>query len=295
MKQKFDLTRRDFIKIGSAATLAGVAHNLSAAETPLDSKLESHNHASEGTDLSEWTEYVGDGGTGDTTKNDILTEHFGTYSELQANINQRDISAHNFNEYKIFDDATLLLQTHSIQYQFRIPYTPNVQNEVRNPQTIEGGFYIYDGQTTRQTYSVLFQWMLTPFVNDCSTWEMSDVRVWNPNLLSNEKWNKVGQLPINTNWHTLNIVCDFPRQLVKVTIDNIVFPACIGINDAPSFFWSDISAGITAEIISVDPIAAEKGMLHVAEFRDWSWHRETTAIPTGSSPLVEDSSGSSVN
>jgi hypothetical protein len=271
-------SRREFLKLTATAmfgsTIGLYAANANAKDDVSGARPLDHEY--QGSDLDGWEVIVGDGndtlpGEPPVSLDDIETINYGTYSELRANIQERGIQAHNLTFYKKIDDQAIE-SIHVCEYQFKLPFMPSVNNQDFNGQTVEGGFNIWDGATTRANYSVLFQWMVTPYPN--AFWDLGDIRCWRPKFVDDpEPWQKVGTLTPDTDWHTLRIVADFQRGTSRMTIDELIFPSCLVKTAGPPDWGTEIAAWIAAEIISVNPHDPEpdRGFLHKSHFRNWSW------------------------
>lgn len=88
-------------------------------------------------------------------------------------------------------------------------------------------------------------------------------------------WEPVGFFPPDTEWHTLEIIVDYPTLLEtpewspSFRIDNTHFPShFVGIFKR----WPiAISASVQVEAISIYPGTTMNGALHRVEFKDWLW------------------------
>jgi len=255
------LSRRGLLR-GLAAT-AGVAvleqEKCTLAQTP--------GIFEGGTDLSAWTMTLGDGlyaapGEAPVSKADIETIHHTTHSELRANLQRRQIMAHNL-MYKKVIDPTVVDHVHFCFYEFRLPFLPTKGNSEDNAQTLEGGFSLWDGATTRINFNSAFQWVLNPY-RDAGT-----VRVWT--TVDSGSWQPAGVLPVDTEWHRVLFLIDYQYQTGSLTIDGIPYLTTPSTNRGPSGWGRDISATLAAEIISIYPGGGAYGALHRAEFRNWRW------------------------
>lgn len=220
-----------------------------------------------GTDLAGWTVVLGDGvyaapGEPPVTDDDIETVNDGAVSELCANIRRRRIMAHNIT-YRRIRDRSAFDFTHIFECAFRLPYLPAIGNGEENAQTLEGGLFIWDGVTTRLDYGLAFQWGLNP-------WErFGEMRCWTNT--KGQHWQPVGWLTPDTDWHTMQLILDFPRQATAFAVDGRRFPSQFVAIPKPESWGAAVSAGVQLEIISIYPGESGGGALHRAQFRDWRW------------------------
>ena len=227
-----------------------------------------------GSDFSGWETVLGDGiyaapGEGPLDESDVETIHYGNHSELRANVQPRNIMAHNIT-YKRIIDENAFEYIYTGGYQFRLPYMPATDNQELNGQTLEGGMFVWDGGDTRLDYGLAFQWMLNPFGDN--DFNIGDLRCWTD--IDGEKWQTVGHLPPDTNWHTVLMVLDVRRQTTALTIDGDHFPCRFTATPKPATWGTETAPGLQAEIISMYPGEQGFGTLHKAEFRDWFWKWE---------------------
>jgi hypothetical protein len=224
-----------------------------------------------GSDFLDWEVALGDGvyaapGEPEVTINDIETINHGGYSELKANIHKRRIMAHNITFKRIIDEHALDV-VHTCGYGFRLPYLPATSNQEMNPQTIEGGLFIWDGSDTRLDYGMAFQWALNPWGG--TDFNYGDIRCWTSD--NGGSWVKVGDLTPDTSWHTVTFVFDFRRETTEFKIDSIHYPSNFSQTIKPASWGTEIAARLQAEIISLDPGEQGNGTLHIAEYKDWNW------------------------
>jgi hypothetical protein len=258
--------RRNFIKLmGAAVTGYGLVRSQAgpvAASTQRDYQ---------GADFTGWEVVVGDGlytvpGEPSVTPDDIETIHYGSYSELRANIQVRDIMAHNITFKRVIDETAFDF-VHTCQYMFRLPYLPATGNSDLNPQTVEGGLFIWDGGDTRLDYGLAFQWMLNPWGG--SDFEFGDLRCWTDR--NDGSWERVGYLEPDTAWHTINLVFDFRRETTALLIDGSHFPCQFTATPKAASWGTETAARLQAEIISIYPEGVGDGRLHKTHFKDWTW------------------------
>ncbi|MEZ4734605.1 MAG: hypothetical protein R3E79_46535 [Caldilineaceae bacterium] len=220
-----------------------------------------------GTDLSAWTMTLGDGlyaapGEAPVGQDDIETIHHTTHSELRANLQRRQIMVHNL-MYKKVIDPTVVDYVHFCSYEFRLPFLPTKGNREENAQTLEGGFSLWDGGTTRINFNTAFQWVLNPY-RDAGT-----VRVWT--TVDKGSWQPAGVLPVDTEWHRVLFMINYQAQTGSLAIDGVPYLTTPSTNRGPDRWGRDMSATLAAEIISIFPGGGAYGALHRAEVRNWRW------------------------
>lgn len=247
--------------IGSASSFLFASRSAQAAFSTLGTQYS-------GTDLDGWEIAVGDGvyaapGEEPVSLSDLETLHYGTHSELKANILLRGIMAHNIT-FKRFIADDVFDFIHTFGYKFRLPYLPSIDNEGLNPQTIEGYIGLWDGGDTRLDYDTGFQWYINPWGPDTG-----DLRTWTD--IDGGKWASVGHLPLDMEWHELRIVLDVRRETTALLIDGVHYLSRFNRTPKPADWGTETSATITAEIISMYPGESQDGTLHISEFKDWYW------------------------
>jgi len=263
------ISRKDFFKLSGIGLLGGIKPDLhpETKDTgPAGIARELH-----GTDLSGWKQVLGDGiyaGPGEPAvcEADIETVHFGSYSELRANVHSRRIMAHNIT-YQRITDHLALQYAYSAGFQFRLPYLPEKGNHELNAQTIEGGIFAWDGADTRRDYGLGFQWILNP--KGSPEAKFGTVRCWTDP--GGGRWENVGYLQPDTDWHAVRLHFDIRNQTTAFTINGNTYPACFTSSPKPASWGRELAAGIQVEIISIFPGKRGSGALHKAEFKDWSW------------------------
>jgi hypothetical protein len=225
-----------------------------------------------GNNLEGWNTVVGDGlyaapGEAEVNLNAIEVNHYTDASVLKANVQRRVIMAHNIT-YKPISDAEITNYIHEVGYEFRLPYLPSTSNPDQVGQTLEGGFFIWDGADTRLDYGAAFQWIVNPWSGD-----YGKIYTWRANASGMRSWQPVGYLEPDTNWHRLDIRLDTRNKNATLTIDNTVV-----VNDAAFAeevkpdFDDDVTGRLQAEIISVEPRPKnEIRRYHSGEFRNWYW------------------------
>jgi hypothetical protein len=217
-----------------------------------------------GQNLSGWILSLGDAlyaapGEAPVVLGDIQTQDNNNHSLLRANVNVRRIMAHNIT-FKRFIGADAFNYDHHCQYQFRIPYTPSQDNVGLNPQTVEGGLFIWDGLAS--DIGLAWQWVLNPWQNDYGT-----IMTWGGD---NVEWQPVGYLRPDTRWHTVQLILNTTSEIAQLRIDGRDYSAPYSVT-SKSGFGTEIAARLQAEIISLFPSESGLGALHEAQFRNWSW------------------------
>lgn len=258
------MDRRSFLKSGAVATAAttlGTAGLFTSAAS-----AEATPGVYGGADLSGWETVVGDGiyarpGQAGVSANDIVTRHFGSHSELQANLGQRGIMAHNIAFKRLIDDLALE-RRHEASYEFRIPFLPTAGGEF-NAQTFEGGFFIWDGGGKRKDNGLGFQWVLNPWMDDYG-W----IFKWS---MSNAGWKRVVRIEPDTEWHRFSCVVDPRDRVAELAIDGVEIDLTYTQRHKPDSWGTETAARLQAEIISLDPGSNESAPMHKAEVRNWQW------------------------
>jgi len=222
----------------------------------------------EGASLTNWEVVVGDGvyrqaGQAPVNSGDIETLHFGTHSEVRANIARRGIMAHNIT-FKRFVDEQAFDYIHTCSYSFRLPYLPSTANVGTNAQTIEIAFFIWDGSGARLDYGMAFQWMLNPWMPEFGT-----MRCWAD--ANGGEWHTVGQLTPDTQWHDVELVFDYRRQTTSFKLDGIHYPSRFSAIPKDASWGPETAARFCAEIVSLHPGESNPGALHRVEFKNWLW------------------------
>jgi hypothetical protein len=263
------LNRREFLKLGSALLAGGLASQkpLAVQAEPLEAPTY------QGPNLAGWKVRLGDAlyppdGVQDS---DIATKHFPEYSEVRANINRRVIMAHNIT-YKLIIDPNAFNYIHTCSVSFRLPYLP-AQNPsaTLNGQTVEGGIFIWDGPNTNPfDYGMAFQWLVNPWGDGKGP--SGSLRIWN-----GKAWVRVGQLAVDTNWHSLKMVVDFKRKSTLLLIDNRVFLSRFS-KTSKIGFGNTVDARFQLEAISIDPRPANTiKAMHRVQYKNWKWLWETAS------------------
>lgn len=265
------MNRRFFIQLGGAGFLGSLirgSRSPAALATPA-APLTPRDY--QGSDFTGWQVVVGDGiyaapGEPPVNANDIETIHYGSYSELRANILMRRIMAHNIT-YKSIVDETAFDYIHRCGYHFRLPYLPAMGNTELNAQTVEGGLFIWDGGDTRLDYGLAFQWILNPWMESFGA-----IQCWTD--VNDGQWMPVGYLEPDMNWHEVVFVFDFRRQTTALVIDGNHYPARFTATPKPEDWGTETAARLQAEIISIYPGEQGEGRLHKTQFQNWFWNWE---------------------
>ena len=264
------VSRRDFLKLGSALLAGGV---VAGVPRNIEDTVENSTRY-QGKNFAGWEVALGDAiyaraGEDAVSEADIQTVHEPGYSELRANIQQRVIMAHNITFKRVIHPQARNF-IHTCGYSFRMPYLP-VQdtNASLNAQTLEGGIFVWDGRTTQRDYGMAFQWSLNPWN------EFGVVRTWID--ANGGEWANVGQLTPDTEWHSVKMVVDFRREATALFIDNTHFMTTFTKLPKSPTWGTEIAARLQAEIVSIDPEPSGMTALHKAEFKNWKWVWEPSA------------------
>jgi hypothetical protein len=261
-------SRKNFLKLIPPALLAGFlsSHNIATSQAQsTKSGINLHGKGFEG-----WTVNLGDAlyarpGEAPVDITDIETAHLGKYSELKANIKRRVIMAHNVT-FKRIIDKNVLHYSHECAYQFRLPYLPRpVVTDEWNAQTLEGGFFVWDGANTRLDYGTAFQWNLNPWG------DVGAIGIWTANGDAGQ-WITVGRLIPDTNWHHVKLVVDVLSETTVLIIDETRYPAVLSKTTKPDSWGTEVAARLQAEIVSIYPEPSGLKAAHKAQFRNWKWH-----------------------
>ena len=221
-----------------------------------------------GATMAGWKLALGDGiyalpGEAAVSLLDIETRHDETVSEVRANIQKRQIMAHNITYRRERDDRALDF-VHIFTGEFRLPYLPSIENVDENAQTVEAGLFVWDGLETRLDYGAAFQWGLNPY----NEGQFGEVRA-SMEGVSAAAWEPVGWLEPDLNWHTFTLAVDYPNERTLLQLDGVTFTSYF-VGFAKQ--WpAAISAGVQVEAISIYPGDATHGALHRVEFRNWRW------------------------
>lgn len=264
------MIRRDFLKAAGTSAL-GVAL-LGRVDRALATKDNILTY--QGPDLNGWQVAIGDGlfaaeGEAPVSTADIVTEHWGAYSELKANTARRGIMAHNIT-YREEIAQTALMHIHHCTFSFRLPYLPSTGNWEQNAQTFEASFFIWDGSGTRADYGVALQWILNPWMSS-----FGEVRTWvNEGTTSQpvNSWKTIGELAVDTNWHTVTLIFDYQHQATAIMVDGIHHLSSFSVTPKDSSWSHQIVARLGAEIISIFPGSNSSAPIHQCQVRDWIWH-----------------------
>ncbi len=261
------MKRRDFLKYSAVSTIGAVMMgDLIQPDTAEAAQPITYG----GEDLAGWDLAMGDGiyaaaGQDPVSMADIETIHYGTHSELKANIQQRGIMAHNISFQKFVDDAAFDY-IHKGGFEFRLPYVPTTSGSSYNAQTFEGGLFIWDGKNTRLDYGLAFQWVLNP-------WMSSFGEIWCWSDENGGQWTYAGHLTPDTNWHNVKFVLDYQNQTTALTIDDVSYLSKFTRTPKPDSWAPETAGRLQAEIISIWPGSqATTAPMHLAEVRRWFWN-----------------------
>jgi hypothetical protein len=220
----------------------------------------------DGNNLVSWEVILGDGiltmpGETPVSSDDIETVHFPIYSELHANIHNCKVQAHNITFLRKTDISALLC-SHQTGYMFRIPFTISKSNPDFNGQTVEGGFFIWDGSGTRKDYGLAFQWMLNPWIPG----NFGELRAWTGNA-----WRTLDTIPPDTLWHSVAFSLDYTDGKAELVFDGVTYTDVLTQTDKPSDWGTETAARLQCEIISIDPENLSVVPAHKAQFKNWRW------------------------
>ncbi|MEM9775360.1 MAG: hypothetical protein AAF902_12325 [Chloroflexota bacterium] len=260
------ISRREFMRrFGASAAGGALAINALTKAGVANAASDSAKYYG-GNDLSTWSMGLGDAqwaanGQAWPYIADLDTQHHGTESELFANVQQRGIMTHNITGIG-WQDVEAFDYVHVLSYEFRIPVVPSTwQTPNYNAQTVEGGFFIWDGPNTRKDYGIAFQWILNPWVGDFGA-----MRMWD----GDAGWRTVSYLQPDTNWHKIDFVFDHRHNSASLIIDGVSKLARLSQTSKPSYWGTDTTARFQAEVISIWPGQVQTAPQHRAYFRNWS-------------------------
>jgi len=257
------INRRDFLKLGGAMLAGGLA---STQSMPVKAEPSGASVLYKGVNLKGWKVRLGDAiyPEGDVSPSDIQTVHFPDYSELQANINNHVIMAHNIT-FKKITDVTALHYIHTCSVSFRLPYLPALDTAATlNGQTVEAGIFVWDGPKTQQDYGMAFQWIVNPWGD--GIYPSGTVRVWD-----GANWIQVGNLTVDTEWHTLKMVVDFKRKNTLLLLDKQVQLSRFSMT-SKNGWGNTMDARFQVEAVSIDPRPDNiMTAMHQVQFKKWKW------------------------
>jgi hypothetical protein len=221
-----------------------------------------------GADFAGWTTVLGDGvlalpGVAPASLSDLQTAHFSNSTLLTANLQARQIQAHNLTELPIAD-ALAMRRKHVASYEFRLPYLPTDPATPLRGQSIEGGLFIWDGAVTKLDHGAAFQWRVNPASPD-----YGKLYTWRADGL-NRFWVQIGRIEPDTQWHRLRIEIDPAASRAALSVDNIVDSLALAREAKPGF-GNDVTARFQIEAINAEPVVGSPGRAHQAEFRNWRW------------------------
>lgn len=217
-----------------------------------------------GANLVNWEIVVGDGNYNAPAEppvniEDITTLHYSDCSELKANIKNRRIMAHNITFNRVYDDSSLAF-VHKAGYSFRLPYFPSKSNSDFNGETIEGGLFIWDGNTEQKDLGLAFQWIINP-------WDVNfkDIRMWN-----GSEWIKIGSLQTDTLYHSVQFYLNIRNRIASFTLDGNKYQDNF-FSETMKTWGTGIAARLQAEIISIYPPTSGTIPSHKVLIKDWYW------------------------
>lgn len=258
------MDRRRFLELAGVATAASVgATALMAPAASADEIV-----TMQGSDMLGWETHLGDGvwaapGQDWLRSTDIRTDHHGTHSELQANVGQRRVMAHNIT-FRRDINPMHLTTIHATSYEFALPYLPSTSAWPDNAQTVEGGFFVWDGATSRRDYGAAFQWILNPWMSS-----FGEIRTWTD--VDGGQWTTSGYLAPDMGWHSAEVIVDMVSQTSALVIDGERIPVAFSATPKPDNWGPEIAARLQTEVISLWPGGNPNPPRHRAQFRNWSW------------------------
>jgi hypothetical protein len=225
-----------------------------------------------GANLRGWTTVLGDGlyvppGEAPLSDADIAIDHYDDASVLKANVRRRAAMAHHISYLPVVGTAALGA-VHRVGFEFRLLALPSAQNPDLLGQTVEGGFFVWDGARRRLDLGAAFQWNVNPYAAAFGT-----LSVWRATPQGERYWQAVGALAPDVLWHRLDVVVDLPadRASLAVDRDRLIVADAMAREVKPGF-GNDVTSRLQAEIVSVDP--RPDGVLrryHAAAIRNWFW------------------------
>ncbi len=217
--------------------------------------------------LNGWETVVGDGlylARGESTVKDadIATINCGEFSEMLANLQRRRVMAHNITFKRIHDDKALEY-IHTYGLKFRLPFKPAMDITQMNGETVEFSIFVWDGKNTRTDYGAGFQWKVNP-------WDGGSLGL--VNYWKDEAWAPLAKLNLDNEWHDLRFVVNFKTSQTLMVIDGVSYPLQMSKTKKSSDWSNEISARVSAEIISLYPGSEEVRVIHQLEVKDWYWN-----------------------
>jgi hypothetical protein len=225
---------------------------------------------SSGKNLAGWKVVVGDAVQHAEPEppvaiSDLITVHKSDHSELRANVKRREIMAHNITYMQDKNDDNLTA-IHACRFQFRMPDRPEPNASADwLGETIEGGFFVWDGKNTRLDYGLAFQWVVNPW----------DKRAGNINSWAHTRWVRQTRLEFDTEWHEVWMVLDIQKQTASMVIDGMPVPTMFSKTPKAAGWEKNTVARLQAEIVSINPGPSHMKTAHRTQFRNWSWIKNT--------------------
>ena len=222
-----------------------------------------------GADLANWETVLGDGvWTGvdeaPVSIDDVDTVHYGTHSELVANVEGRGVMAHNIT-YHSRPEVQQLDAHHVASVEFRQPQEISKLRGRHKAQTLEIGLFVWDGIDTRKDHGFALQWVLNPWMR-----EFGQIRVWEETP-DGPRWQSAGYLAPDTEWHTAEFEYQPTTDTAVLRIDGVEIEVNETLTPKPANWSSTIAARFQVETISFWPGKAKKAPVQRAEFRNWTW------------------------
>lgn len=260
------MNRRTFLGVTGATVLGAITMTAEGAwAQSAPGALSPMNFA--GSDLTGWETVVGDGiyapvGVAPVALSDIATINAGIQSSLLTNVKERPIMAHNIAFKRIIDD-TLFDFKHRAAYEFRMPNLDTPTNPGIKAQTVEGGFFVWDGGNTRRDHGLGFQWVLNPWDPDYGA-----IQTWSMNSVG---WKVNGYLEPDTEWHLFECNIDHQQNRAYILIDGEEFATAYTQRRKPSHWGTETAARLQVEAISLDPGTQTSAPTHTVDVRNWTW------------------------
>lgn len=204
---------------------------------------------------------------GEISTNDVIVDNSsGIFTELIANPQQRPVSVDLISFFRVIDEEAFDY-LHESGYLFRLPYDLGSDFSLR-PQTIEGGFFTWDGSGSRLDIGLGWQWILNPSDKDYGY-----IRTWTSSQ-GKGKWQRLLKLEPDTIWHEVEMIVDYRDNKAYLSIDQKKHEVQLSETqkgDANVPWGTETAVRLQAEVISVDPGDEGLGAVHKAQFKDWYW------------------------
>lgn len=207
---------------------------------------------------------------------DILKADFGSFSDINANINRKKIEINAGYSYKL-RDTNLFDKLLRYRIRFSLYYLPNMDAlSPTNGEDLYVTMQLYDGLgvkgTPKQNYEATVQWK---------------VNRWNPNYGDIMLWTgprvvPIGNLTPDLNEHEIILEIDSGSlRYTKITVDGAEYLQTDPLYAVYHPDWgSDMSAWVTAEVINgYHGNLCESAFYWSARYNDWIWETIEEAIP----------------